>query len=125
MPKEIVKKTGPFLIPIADPLADEKMTKMVLKLAKKASKRKQTKRGTKEVVKSIRKGLKGCVILHAPLRSQHQVMRFRLEGVQVKADDLPNQTVKHSHKQVKRNASCLHLRCHACINYSLYGLENE
>ena len=60
MPKEVVKKTGPFLIPIADPLADEKMTKKVLKLAKKASKRKQTKRGTKEVVKGIRKGLKGC-----------------------------------------------------------------
>ena len=55
-----MKKTGPFLIPIADPLADEKMTKKVLKLAKKASKRKQTKRGTKEVVKGIRKGLKGC-----------------------------------------------------------------
>ena len=59
VPKEVVKKKGPFLIPIADPLADEKMTKKVLKLAKKASKRKQTKRGTKEVVKGIRKGLKG------------------------------------------------------------------
>ncbi|CAL5224963.1 g7735 [Coccomyxa viridis] len=63
VPKEVVKKTGPFLIPIADPLADEKMTKKVLKLAKKASKRKQTKRGTKEVVKGIRKGLKGICIL--------------------------------------------------------------
>ena len=84
LPKEIVKKKGPFLIPIADPLADEKMTKKVLKLAKKASKRKQTKRGTKEVVKSIRKGLKGCVILHASLRSQHSGMIVRPEGKQVK-----------------------------------------
>ena len=84
MPKEIVKKKGPFLIPIADPLADEKMTKKVLKLAKKASKRKQTKRGTKEVVKSIRKGLKGCVILHALRRPQQQTMSVSPEGAQVK-----------------------------------------
>ena len=74
VPKEVVKKTGPFLIPIADPLADEKMTKKVLKLAKKASKRKQTKRGTKEVVKGIRKGLKGCAA------SEHHLFLLGFKG---------------------------------------------
>ncbi|BDA40361.1 probable H/ACA ribonucleoprotein complex subunit nhp2 at C-terminar half [Coccomyxa sp. Obi] len=63
VPKEVVKKEGPFLSAIADPLADEKLTKKLLKLAKKASKRKQTKRGVKEVVKAIRKKFKGICLI--------------------------------------------------------------
>ena len=116
LPKEIVKKKGPFLIPIADPLADEKMTKKVLKLAKKASKRKQTKRGTKEVVKSIRKGLKGCVILHVLLGLQHQSIAVSPEGAaQVEADALLHSYVKSIRKHVNENGiwptsalPCLH-----------------
>ncbi len=103
LPKEIVKKKGPFLIPIADPLADEKMTKKVLKLAKKASKRKQTKRGTKEVVKSIRKGLKGCVIPNALLRSQHGRVTVGSEGLQVGADNSAAPACREHPQACQRN----------------------
>ena len=117
LPKEIVKKKGPFLIPIADPLADEKMTKKVLKLAKKASKRKQTKRGTKEVVKSIRKGLKGCVIPHALPTSQHGRMTVGPEGLQVGADN------SAASGEAKLGLDLAFV--HACIPYSSRRLTNK